>query len=88
MHGDPTQSALIVAARKAGLEAEALDTRFARVAELPFSSERKLMSTVHSDAERRERLLAFMKGFKARVPSCRTAAIEPRRKPPESPTVW
>ncbi len=44
------------------------------------------MSTVHSDAERRERLLAFTKGFKARVPSCRTAAIEPRRKPPESPT--
>jgi hypothetical protein len=31
-----TQGALIVAARKAGLEAEALDTRFARVAELPF----------------------------------------------------
>ena len=44
----PTEGALIVAARKAGLEDEALDARFARIAEVPFSSERKLMSTVHT----------------------------------------
>ena len=31
-------------------------------AEVPFSSERKLMSTVHTDAERQERLLVFTKG--------------------------
>jgi Ca2+-transporting ATPase len=62
VHGDPTEGALIVAARKAGLEAEALEARFARVGELPFSSERKLMSTVHRDALRQERLLAFTKG--------------------------
>jgi Ca2+-transporting ATPase len=60
--GDPTEAALIVAARKAGLEKEALDARFARLAEVPFSSERKLMSTIHSDANRQERLLAFTKG--------------------------
>jgi P-type Ca2+ transporter type 2C len=62
IQGDPTEGALIVAARKAGLEAEALDARFARIAEIPFSSERKLMSTIHSDAERQERLLALTKG--------------------------
>lgn len=62
VQGDPTEGALIVAARKAGLEAEALDARFARVAEVPFSSERKLMSTIHTDAEREERLLALTKG--------------------------
>jgi Ca2+-transporting ATPase len=62
VQGDPTEGALIVAARKAGLEDEALDARFARVAEVPFSSERKLMSTIHSDAERQERLLALTKG--------------------------
>ena len=45
VQGDPTEGALIVAARKAGLEAEARDARFARIAEVPFSSERKLMST-------------------------------------------
>src|SRR5690606_24520134 len=60
--GDPTEGALIVAARKAGLEDDALDARFARVAEVPFSSERKLMSTVHRDAEREERLKVFTKG--------------------------
>jgi Ca2+-transporting ATPase len=62
VQGDPTEGALIVAARKAGLEDEALAARYVRVAEVPFSSERKLMSTVHTDAERQERLLALTKG--------------------------
>jgi Ca2+-transporting ATPase len=62
VHGDPTEGALIVAARKAGLEAEALNARLERIGEVPFSSERKLMSTVHSDTEQKERLLAFTKG--------------------------
>lgn len=62
VQGDPTEGALIVAARKAGLEAEALDARFARIGEVPFSSERKLMSTVHTDAERLEHLIALTKG--------------------------
>jgi P-type Ca2+ transporter type 2C len=62
VQGDPTEGALLVAARKAGLEADALGARFARVAEVPFSSERKLMTTVHTDAGRPERLLVFTKG--------------------------
>jgi Ca2+-transporting ATPase len=62
VQGDPTEGALIVAARKAGLEADVLDSRFERVGEVPFSSERKLMSTVHSDTELPHRLVAFTKG--------------------------
>ncbi|HTM23572.1 MAG TPA: cation-translocating P-type ATPase [Vicinamibacterales bacterium] len=62
IQGDPTEGALIVAARKAGLQANALTTRFVRVGEVPFSSERKLMSTVHTDTDRRERVLVFTKG--------------------------
>jgi Ca2+-transporting ATPase len=62
VEGDPTEAALIVAARKSGLEGDMLDARFARIAEVPFSSERKLMSTIHTDREREERLLALTKG--------------------------
>src|SRR5918995_4545139 len=62
VQGDPTEGALIVAARKVGLSPETLDSRFERVGEVPFSSERKLMSTVHKDAEKPERLAAFAKG--------------------------
>jgi P-type Ca2+ transporter type 2C len=62
VQGDPTEGALIVAARKAGLQSGELDTRFKRVGEVPFSSERKLMSTVHTDTHERERLLVFTKG--------------------------
>jgi P-type Ca2+ transporter type 2C len=62
VQGDPTEGALIVAARKAGMQAAVLDARFERVDEVPFSSERKLMSTVHTDAKREQTLLAFTKG--------------------------
>jgi Ca2+-transporting ATPase len=62
VQGDPTEGALVVAARKAGLADEMLDARFERVGEVPFSSERKLMTTVHTDADRPERLLVFTKG--------------------------
>jgi Ca2+-transporting ATPase len=62
VQGDPTEGVLIVAARKAGLADEALDARFERIGEVPFSSERKLMTTIHTDAQGQERLLAFTKG--------------------------
>ena len=62
VQGDPTEGALVVAARKAGLESGALSKRFERVAEVPFSSERKLMSTVHTDAETEAQFLVFTKG--------------------------
>jgi len=61
VQGDPTEGALIVAARKAGLESDELGKRFQRIGEVPFDSERKLMTTVHQDAER-DRVLAFTKG--------------------------
>jgi Ca2+-transporting ATPase len=62
VQGDPTEGALLVAARKVGLEDEALEARFVRLAEVPFSSERKLMSTIHRDTARQERLVVFTKG--------------------------
>jgi Ca2+-transporting ATPase len=62
VQGDPTEGALLVAARKAGLSAVALEERLPRVGEVPFSSERKLMSTIHRDEERQQRGILFTKG--------------------------
>ena len=45
--GDPTEGALVVAAAQAGLWKEKLETALPRVAELPFDSDRKRMTTVH-----------------------------------------
>jgi Ca2+-transporting ATPase len=62
VQGDPTEGALKVAARKAGITDARITERFARVAEIPFSSERKLMSTAHADARLGGQLVLFSKG--------------------------
>ena len=46
--GDPTEGALVVAAARFGLWKTTLEQVFARISELPFDSERKRMTTVHS----------------------------------------
>jgi Ca2+-transporting ATPase len=58
--GDPTEGALIVAAAKAGFEKETLEKSYPRINEIPFTSERKRMTTIHKvpDGE----IYAFMKG--------------------------
>jgi Ca2+-transporting ATPase len=48
LKGDPTEGALIVAAAKAGLHKPDLDQEFPRVHEIPFTSESKRMTTLHS----------------------------------------
>lgn len=45
--GDPTETALVVAAARSGLLKPELDQILPRVAEIPFTSERKRMTTVH-----------------------------------------
>jgi Ca2+-transporting ATPase len=62
IQGDPTEGALVVAARKVGRAAEELHERFPRVGEVPFTSERKMMSTAHSDREDGERVIVLAKG--------------------------
>lgn len=48
--GDPTEGAFLVAERKLGTEGSR-EGRFARVGEVPFTSERKLMSVLYTDAK-------------------------------------
>ena len=57
--GDPTEGALVVAAEKAGINKGKLEEQETRVFEVPFSSERKRMTTVHTSAGKK---FAYMKG--------------------------
>lgn len=45
--GDPTETAIIVAAHKNGMEQGDLGEKYPRLAEIPFDSDRKLMTTVN-----------------------------------------
>jgi P-type Ca2+ transporter type 2C len=49
VRGDPTEGALVVAAAKAGLHREELDSAYPRVHEIPFTSESRRMTTRHTD---------------------------------------
>ncbi len=45
--GDPTETAIVYAAHRNGMEKDALNAESPRLAELPFDSDRKLMTTFH-----------------------------------------
>lgn len=45
--GDPTETAIVLAAHKNGFEKDTLNEKYPRLAEIPFDSDRKLMSTVN-----------------------------------------
>jgi Ca2+-transporting ATPase len=57
--GDPTEGALVVAAAKAGLNKAELDARFPRTGEIPFTSETKRMTTLHTEPAG---VMAYAKG--------------------------
>jgi Ca2+-transporting ATPase len=59
--GDPTEGAFVVAAAKAGYWKHDLAQEYPRVAEIPFDSDRKRMTTFHPDP-RYGGYVAYMKG--------------------------
>ncbi len=61
--GDPTEGALVVAAARLGLWKAELDRLFPRVSEVPFTSERKRMTTVHRVPRKAEVEDASVKRF-------------------------
>jgi len=62
MVGDPTEGALVVLAGKAGLWREDLEREQPRVAELPFDSARKRMTTIHATNTDDAPFRAYVKG--------------------------
>lgn len=45
--GDPTETAIVLAAHKNGYEKDNLNKEYPRIGEIPFDSDRKLMSTIN-----------------------------------------
>ena len=76
--GDPTETAILVAAHKNGMEQDALGKEYPRLAELPFDSDRKLMTTVNRiDGE----LIAIVKGaFDMMATRCVQGDLEAARE--------
>jgi len=59
--GDPTEGALITLAGKAGIDSAELNHMYKRIEEIPFDSERKMMTTFH-DMPNDEGVSSFTKG--------------------------
>ncbi|WP_137887235.1 HAD-IC family P-type ATPase [Pseudomonas sp. 2FE] len=78
--GDPTEGALLVAARKGGLDEDTLNSIFPRLDELPFDSARQYMATLHEIEGAR---IVCVKGAVERLlPSCASMLDRQGREAP------
>ncbi len=80
--GDPTETAIVVAAYKNGMTKDSLNATCPRVAELPFDSDRKLMTTVNMIDGKP---IAIVKGaFDMMAPRCVVGDIEAAKEMTET----
>ncbi len=75
MVGDPTEGAFVVAAAKAGYWKQQLSAEYPRLAEIPFDSDRKRMTTIHPDPRYGD-YVAYVKGAPDIVLSCSDRVLE------------
>lgn len=76
--GDPTETAIILAAYHNGITKESLNADYPRLAEIPFDSDRKLMTTVHNIDGK---IVAIVKGaFDVMESRCREGNLNAARK--------
>jgi Ca2+-transporting ATPase len=79
VEGDATEGALVVAAAKGGLDQVELSRRTPRVQEIPFSSERRRMTTLHASDDG---MTAYSKGAADVIlPDCETQLDGDREAP-------
>ncbi len=76
--GDPTETAIVLAAHKNGMPKDELNEKYPRLAEIPFDSDRKLMTTVNNiDGE----VVVIVKGaFDMLAKRCVAGELENGRK--------
>ena len=75
--GDPTETAIVLAAHKNGLPKDALNEQYPRLAGIPFDSDRKLMSTINRIGDKN---IVIVKGaFDMMMPRCVEGDMERAR---------
>lgn len=80
--GDPTETAIVLAAHKNGMPKEDLNKQYPRQAEIPFDSDRKLMTTVNKIDGKN---IVIVKGaFDMMVPRCIAGDLESAKRMTES----
>jgi cation-transporting P-type ATPase F len=84
--GDPTEAALIVAAKKAGLDDTTVTALFPRLDELPFDATRQTMATLHRVRVEDERIIYCKGAVEKLLPAC-TELDYPARTAIESAAV-
>lgn len=76
--GDPTETAIVLAAHQNGMEQEALNEQYPRLAEIPFDSDRKLMTTVNEMDGKR---MVIVKGaFDVMAARCSAGNLEAAKR--------
>ena len=78
--GDPTETALVDLGLRFGIDKDALLTEMPRVAEVPFDSDRKRMTTIHSTASGRY-LVAVKGGVDEVLECCTKINVDDNEKP-------
>ena len=76
--GDPTETAIVLAAHKNGMPKDELNNKYPRLAEIPFDSDRKLMTTVNRIDGKN---IVIVKGaFDMMAPRCVAGDLEAARR--------
>jgi len=76
--GDPTETAIVLAAHKNGMPKDDLNRQYPRLGEIPFDSDRKLMTTI---CRMDGKLIAIVKGaFDVMAPRCIVGDMAAARK--------
>ncbi len=72
--GDPTETSIVLAAHRNGMTKEALNESYPRVAEIPFDSDRKMMTTIH---KMDGKIISITKGaFDSIAPRCTSGDVK------------